>query len=273
MTGHPAVRPPVVWVFAGLDPTGGAGVLADTATLTSLGVHAAGIVTLLSGQDSHGIHGWQPLSAEQVRDQALPMRNDLPPAAVKIGAVGTAANARAIAELLDELPNVPLVLDPVLASERGDPLAQDALLTALRDELLPRATLTTPNRPEACRLAGLPLDCASADLVAALLDTGASAVLLTGGHAPSHDGGQVVDLLYRRGDEPLRWTGHRHPYAVHGGGCLLASAITAQLAHGLPLPVAVAQGRAYSATAWAKAWQPADGQHLAGRPTFEDSQS
>lgn len=266
-----AVKPPVVWVFAGLDPTGGAGLLADTATLTALGAHAAGIATLLSGQDSHGIRWWQPLPAEQVRDQALPLRTDLPPVAVKIGAVGTATNARAIAVLLDSLPNVPVVLDPVMASERGDPLAQDELLATLRAELLPRATLITPNHPEACRLTGLPADAASGDLAAALLETGANAVLLTGGHIADTNG-QVVDTLYQRRETPRRWHAPRQPYAVHGGGCLLASAIAAHLAHGLPLPDAVAQGLVYSAAAWASAWQPADGQHLPGRAHFKEPQ-
>ena len=265
-----AAKPPVVWVFAGLDPTGGAGLLADTATLTALGAHPAGIATLLSGQDSHGIHWWQPLPAEQVRDQALPLRSDLPPAVVKIGAVGTVANAHAIAALLDGLPNVPVVLDPVLASERGDPLAQDELIVALRTQLLPRATLVTPNHPEACRLAGLPPDSAPSELAAALLETGVKAVLLTGGHLPGADDEQVIDTLYQHGKAPLSWSGPRHPYALHGGGCLLASAIAAQLAHDLPLPDAVAQGRTYSAAAWATAWQPADGQRLAGRPTFKE---
>jgi hydroxymethylpyrimidine/phosphomethylpyrimidine kinase len=267
VTSH-ETAPPVVCVFAGLDPTGGAGLLADAATLTALGAHAAGIATLLSGQDLEGVRWWQPVSAQELRAQATPLLRALPIRAWKIGAVGSAANAAAIAELLDQT-ELPVVLDPVLASERGDALGDEEMLAALRRDLVPLATIVTPNAGEARRLAGLPATASLDDAAAALLAAGTRAVLITGEHevGGSAKGGDLTDRLWRREDaRPLTWHVPKLPYAVHGSGCLFATAIAARFAFGMELLPALEQARAVSRRAWAGAWIAGRGQRLPARP-------
>src|SRR5499425_557564 len=145
--------PPLVLSFAASDPSGGAGIQADILTLASTGCHPLSVITAITVQDTLGIEAIQPVDAEWVSDQARCLLEDMPVDAFKLGALGSLENIAAIAEILADYPDVPLILDPVLASGRGDELATEEMLHALRELLLPRTTIITPNSTEARRLA------------------------------------------------------------------------------------------------------------------------
>src|SRR5882672_7314802 len=145
--------PPVVLTFAASDPSGGAGMQADLLTLASMGCHPLSVLTALTVQDTLGVEGVMAIDSDWVADQARALLEDMPVDAFKIGVLGSVENIAVIAEILSDYPDVPLVLDPVLASGRGDELASDEMLHAMRELLLPHATLLTPNSMEARRLA------------------------------------------------------------------------------------------------------------------------
>src|SRR6185295_13388212 len=147
-------RIPAALAIAASDPTGGAGLQADLLTLSSLGCHPLSVVTGITVQDTHGVESMVAVESALVARQARHVLRDIPVAAFKLGVLGSAANARAIAEILAEHPRTPVVLDPVLASGRGDALADIGIVEVLRTSLLPRTTVLTPNSLEARRLAG-----------------------------------------------------------------------------------------------------------------------
>src|SRR5437763_1830507 len=148
-----AASPPVVLTFAASDPSGGAGLQADIITLASMGCHPLSVVTAITVQDTTGVEGMQALDADWVADQARCLLEDMPVDAFKIGMLGSVEIIAAIAEIVSDYPDVPLILDPVLASGRGDELASDEMLHAMRELLLPQTTIVTPNSMEARRLA------------------------------------------------------------------------------------------------------------------------
>src|SRR5215475_1877172 len=179
--------PPVVLTFSAADPSGGAGMQADILTLASMGCHPLSVLTAITVQDTLGVEAVQPLDAEWVADQARCLLEDMPVDVFKIGVLGSVENIAAIAEILSDYPDIPLVLDPVLASGRGDELATDDMTHALRELLLPQTTILTPNSLEARRLADIDDDeepslrtCA-----ARLIDAGCEYVLVTGTHEAS----------------------------------------------------------------------------------------
>jgi hydroxymethylpyrimidine/phosphomethylpyrimidine kinase len=220
--------PPVVLIFAASDPTSGAGAQADMLTLAALDCHPTTAITALTVQDSIGVHALTPVAAAQVAAQARAVLADMPVAAFKLGVLGSAENALAIADIAAAYPDIPLVLDPVLASGRGDILADDALIHILRARLLPRAALITPNLPEARRLSGHDTD-NPAEIAARLLALGARHILLTGTHAAEK---QVCNRLYDVSGllDASAW--ERLPDSFHGSGCTLAAACAAHLAQG-----------------------------------------
>lgn len=257
-----AQSPPIVIVFAASDPTAGAGLQADLLTLAALGCHAATVLTAMTVQDTHGVQRMQAIDADWVVQQARALLAELPVAAFKLGVLGSAANAAAVAQILAEHPQVPVVFDPVLASGRGDLLSNEDVLGAIRDALLPRTTVLTPNSLEARRLAR---DTASADLAQCarrLLDLGARNVLVTGTHEPAPE---VVNTLYAAGGvvREDRWP--RLPGSFHGSGCTLASAIAAQLALGLEIPAAVRTAQEYAWRTLEAAFRPGSGQWIPDR--------
>ena len=212
-------------ILAGNDPCGGAGIAADIETLVSLGCHPAPVITALTIQDTHDVHALLPIEPELVLAQARAVLADLPVAAFKIGVIGSADNASALHELLIGHPDIPVVLDPVLAAGGGTLLANSGLIEAIRDLLLPLTTVLTPNSIEARRLAP------EADTLEAcgmaLLARSCAQVLLTGGHEPT---AEVVNTLYGNNRRLESWRWPRLPGNHHGSGCTLAAAIAALLA-------------------------------------------
>ncbi|WP_297477553.1 hydroxymethylpyrimidine/phosphomethylpyrimidine kinase [Ferrovum sp.] len=239
--------PPAVLVFAATDPSGGAGLQADLLTLASMGCHPLSVVTGITVQDTTGVEDVLAMDAEWVVDQARCILEDVPVAVFKLGVLGSVEIIAAIAEIVADYPEVPLILDPVLNSGRGDELASEEMLEALRDLILPQTSLVTPNILELMRLAYDEApeeerpDYARAAME--VLESGCEFVLVTGTHAP---GVQVVNTLYGREGviRSDRW--ERLPGSYHGSGCTLSSAIAASLAQGLPIPEAVAEAQDYT---------------------------
>jgi len=255
-------HPPCVLSFAASDPTGGAGLQADLLTLAALGCHPLSVVTALTVQDTHGVQDVRPVAAAQVAAQADCVLADIAVAAFKLGVLGSEENIAAIAERLARHPRAPVVLDPVLASGRGDPLASDSMLEALRRRLLPRATIVTPNSIEARRLAGASEHAPLEGCARRIIDLGCPQVLITGTHEAGDD---VVNTLYdaRGVVEEHRW--RRLPGSYHGSGCTLASAIAALLARGRELAQAVREAEDYTWHALAAGFKPGGGQFIPDR--------
>jgi hydroxymethylpyrimidine/phosphomethylpyrimidine kinase len=251
--------PPVILCIGGHDPCGGAGIQADIETGGALGCHVATVVACLTVQDTVNLSESQPVDPALVVRQARAVLHDLPVRAIKLGLLGSAEVARAVATVVDDAHGVPVVLDPVLAAGGGTDLGSPDLIAALREAVLPRAALATPNSPEARRLAG----CETlADCATGLLATGCAAVLVTGGHEP---GERLVSRLFRPGVAEARFESRRLPGAFRGTGCTLATAIAAGLAHGQSLDAAVHAAHDYTHAAVAAAVRLGRGQRLLRR--------
>jgi len=240
--------PPIVLVFAGTDPSGGAGMQADILTLSSMGCHALSVVTAITIQDTLGVEDVLPIDAEWVADQARCVLEDVPVAVFKIGLLGSVEAVTAIAEVVSDYPDIPLVLDPILASGRGDELASEELVSALRDLLVPQTTLITPNSMEARRLARDDEndDEDEADLeqcARRILRLGCEYVLVTGAHENTP---QVVNTLFEQQGVVRTDSWPRLGGTYHGSGCTLASAIAATIANGLAIPEAVRDAQEYT---------------------------
>lgn len=263
-TPTPQLLPPIVLTFAAADPSGGAGIQADLLTQASLGCHPLSVITALTVQDTVGVEAIQAMDPDWVEDQARCLLEDMPVAAFKIGLVGSVENTSVIASIVSDYPDIPLVLDPVLASGRGDELATEDMIAALREMLIPQATLVTPNSLEARRLADEDdeeepeLD----ECARRLLSYGAEFVLLTGTHENTS---KVINTLY--GETGMvradRW--ERLPGSYHGSGCTLASAIAANLANGQSIGDAVRDAQDYTWQALAAGFRPGMGQYIPDR--------
>ena len=252
--------PPVVLVFAGTDPTGGAGLSADVLTLASLGCHAAAAVTAVTAQDTSGIKQYSCVDTELVIAQARAVLEDMPVAAFKIGMLGSSAVATAVAGVVEDYPDIPLIVDPVQSSGRGDPLTDDMLDGALRSLIIPQATLITPNSLEARKLApsGDTLDACAQEL----MSLGSEFVLVTGTHETTP---QVIHRLYGNMRLLETFVFERLPGSYHGSGCTLASACAASLAHGLDPVNAVGEALQYTWETLKYSFRFGMGQHLPNR--------
>lgn len=254
---------PAVLVFAGSDPSGGAGIQADIQAIAACGAHPLSVITALTVQDNDRVHAVHPVADALLRQQAQALIAKIPIAALKIGIVGSRANAQAIAALITELrkrqPGLPVVFDPVLASGHGDALAVDDAVQAIAP-LMALATLITPNLPEAEKLCGGERDMQAQ--AHSLLRRGARHVLIKGGHA--EDGGEVLNTLFAQ-DASRAWRWPRLPGAFHGSGCTLASSIAAWLAQGKSIEQAVELGQQYCQRALECAYSVAEGQRMPDR--------
>ncbi|MFZ1642042.1 MAG: hydroxymethylpyrimidine/phosphomethylpyrimidine kinase [Candidatus Contendobacter sp.] len=220
---------PVVMTLAGNDPSGGAGIAADIETLVSLGCHPAPVITALTVQDTHNVQALLPVDPDVVLAQARAVLEDMPVVVFKIGVIGDADNAAALHTLLAAYPDIPVVLDPVLAAGGGTELASATLIEAIQTLLLPRTTVLTPNSIEARRLA--PEADTLEACAMALLARGCRYVLVTGGHE-SEPPAEVINTLYGNNRLLETWRWPRLPDSYHGSGCTLAAAIAALLAQG-----------------------------------------
>ena len=258
--------PPIVLTFAASDPSAGAGMQADILTIASMGCHPLTVVTAITVQDTSGVDDVQPVDADLVMNQARTVLEDMPVAAFKIGLLGSVENIAVIAEIISDYPDIPLVFDPVLSSGRGDELANEDMLDAMRDLLLPQTTILTPNSLEARRLI---LDEDNdednpdlAECAKRIIELGCEYVLITGTHENTP---KVINHLY--GEHGLirsdSWP--RLPGIYHGSGCTLASAIAALLANGLPMEEAVREAQEYTWEALKYGFRPGMGQHIPDR--------
>lgn len=250
-----------VLVFAGLDPSGGAGVQADIQAISAAGVHPLPVVTALTVQDNQHVHAVHPVEPSVLREQVRVLveqgtRVDV----VKIGIVGSAANAQVIADAITALratnTDLPVVLDPVLASGHGDLLTRGDAVQALAP-LRKLATLLTPNLPEARALCGI--DGLEAQAHRLLED--APHVLIKGGHG---DGDTVVNAWFSAAGR-RDWHWPRLPGEFHGSGCTLASAIAARLAQRMNIEAALDSAQRYTQRSLEQAFRIADGQRIPDR--------
>lgn len=237
-------RTPVVLSIAGSDPSGGAGIQADLKTASALGVYGATVVTALTAQNTRGVTGVHAVPAAFIVDQYVSVVGDLDVRAVKIGMLGSVDVVEAVAAMLREHPVPAVVLDPVMVATSGDRLVPEDAVAAIRELLLPLATVVTPNVPEAEVLTGRTIS-AEDDLESvgwALLALGPRHVLVKGGHLP---GEQSVDVLVSA-DGARRFAAQRvRTSHTHGTGCTLSSAIACRLVLGDDVPDAVAAAKAY----------------------------
>lgn len=238
------LTPPIILSIAGSDSSGGAGIQADIKAISALGGYAASAITAVTVQNTQGVQASFPIPTEVVSGQIAAVMDDLRVAAVKIGMVHDAEIARTIAASIRRYRPRHVVYDPVMISTSGHRLLTEDSIECIKEELLPLATLITPNLHEASLLYGTPLDSIARMEEAArtLSQTYGPAVLIKGGHL---EGNTMCDVLYCDG-ALHRFTGEKiDARNLHGTGCTLSSAIATLLGHGHTLPEAVAQAKAY----------------------------
>jgi hydroxymethylpyrimidine/phosphomethylpyrimidine kinase len=240
-------------IIAGSDSSGGAGIQADIKTASAFGVFAMTAITAVTAQNTKGVTAVHPIPPEVVRKQIIACLQDIGADAIKTGMLANAAIVRIVAETLKKYaPNIPLVVDPVMVATSGAALLKPDAEKTLIKELIPLATLVTPNIPEAKRLTGMLRTDRKSIRAAAqrIREMGAKAALIKGGHSTK---ATIDDVLVWEGGEDIYGLPRIKTRNTHGTGCTLASAIASGLAKGLPLPVAVGQAREYVQAAIADA--------------------
>lgn len=272
MTTLDLPTPPVVMTFAATDPTSGAGLQADILTLASLGCHPLSVVTGITVQDTAGIDFFQPVDPELLYDQARQVLEDIPVSAFKIGLVGDVDNLHVIADIISDYPETPVIVDPVLSSGRGDDLANDEVISAIKSLIVPQATIITPNSIEARRLfndiydESMPVELAAK----LLIELGAQWVLIKGSHENTP---KINNLLFNENGLHTVELFDRIPGSFHGTGCTLASAIAANLAHEIEIEDAVSDAQRFTWHAVQFGYRPGMGQAIPDRffwMQFED---
>lgn len=236
---------PIALTIAGSDSGGGAGIQADLKTFAALGVYGCSAISSLTAQNTCGVRGVLPVEPDFVQMQIATVLDDIPVAAVKTGMLAQAGIIRRVAETLARYPHIPLVVDPVMIATSGDRLLAEDAIDVLINELIPRATVITPNLHEAAALLGAAQATTIEEMrtqARQLLASGAQAVLMKGGHA---SGDNATDLLLTREGEFLFSSTRLLTKNTHGTGCTLASAIAAGLAKKLSLRDAVQQAKDY----------------------------
>lgn len=236
---------PVALTIAGSDSGGGAGIQADLKTFSALGVFGTSAVTALTAQNTLGVQAVHAPPAAFVGQQIRSVLDDLPVRAIKSGMLFSSEIAASVADALDEKPDIPLVLDPVMVATSGDALIQQDAVAMIIRRLFPRAVLLTPNLAEAGFLTGLSPARDHIEMEAqgrALLARGARAVLIKGGHAT---GGDAIDLLITPSGVKFFAAPRIATNNSHGTGCTLAAAIAAFLARGEHLEAAITHAKNY----------------------------
>jgi hydroxymethylpyrimidine/phosphomethylpyrimidine kinase len=262
------LMPPSVMTFAATDPSSGAGLQADILTFASIGCHPLSVVTGITVQDTVGVENMMTFDADWIDEQARTILEDMQVMAFKIGMIGSVENVAVIAEIVADYPDVPLLIDPVLSSGRGDELANDNVQAAMLDLLIPQATLITPNSIEARRLAFYNDDSDEAENASLdesalrLLDVGSEYVLITGTHERT---AEVTNTLYGADGLIKAYNWERLPGSYHGSGCTLTSAIAACIAHGLSMEEAILEAQEYTWKTLKAGFRPGMGQHIPDR--------
>ena len=243
MNSH--IQTPIAMTIAGSDSGGGAGIQADLKTFSALGVYGCSAITSLTAQNTLGVQGVYPIKPEFVQAQIQSVLSDIQVNAIKTGMLANADIISAIAKSLEQYSHIPLVLDPVMVATSGDRLLAEDAVQILIEELIPRATILTPNLLEAAALLNQPIAKNLSQMkqqALQLLAMGAQAVLMKGGHGGDE---KATDLLVTLTEE-LPFSAPRIATRnTHGTGCTLASAIAAGLAKKLSLQEAVAQAKDY----------------------------
>jgi len=232
---------PVVLVFAGHDPSGGAGIQADIESISIAGCHPATIITTLTQQNSMIIEGHQTQNASDFNKQARLILQDMEIKAFKIGVIGDEKLLNLIVDLLEEYHDIPVVLDPVLSSGTGYNFTNDRFCKTLIEKLFPLTTITTPNSYEARQLSNTAgtLDMAAEQL----LLSGCKHVLITGTHENTE---KVINILYKNNNAPIRYEFERLAGEYHGSGCTLSSSIAAYISLGYEIEVAVSEALTFT---------------------------
>lgn len=250
---------PVVLCLSGHDPSGGAGVQADIETLISHQCHAVSVITALTEQNTIDVKTILPQPAAAIITQAMTILQDVPVKAIKIGLIGHEETAKAIHTILTAYPEIPVILDPVLAAGGGKNLSNNALIKTIIEQLLPLTTILTPNSIEARQLSKLDtLQQAGCQL----LELGCEYALVTGAHEQSNE---VINQLFYQGECIETFTWDRLPYHYHGSGCTLSSSIAALIAHGLEVKTCVIEAQEFTWNSLNSAYQPGKGQHIPNR--------
>ncbi len=251
-------RLPVVLSFSGHDPTGGAGIQADSEAVRSHHCHPCSIITALTAQDSYNVTSVHPQPVQHFIQQAETLLADIPVDAIKIGLLVSEEIAQAVCLILKQYPEIPVIFDPVLAAGGGKSLSNKLLIDTIKKSLLPLCTVITPNSSEARALSGL------TDLSAcakSLQQQGPEFVLITGADEKT----DTVDnfLLGPDGSETFHW--ERLPNEYHGSGCTLASSIAALIAHGFDSVTAIAEAQEYTWNTLSNGYAIGHGQHFPNR--------
>lgn len=235
-----------VLIIAGSDPSGGAGIQADIKTVTALGGYASTAITALTVQNTTGVQGVHDVPCEIIAGQIEAVLTDIGTDAIKTGMLANTSVIESVLESLDAHgdPGLPFVVDPVMVATSGDRLLDTKAIETVKTALVPRATLLTPNAPEAAALTGIEVEDMDGQRAAgeALIEAGARAVLVKGGHI---DGGDIIDVLVTRNGVRLFTRPRLKTRHTHGTGCTLASACAAFLAQGLSVDRAVEQAGDY----------------------------
>lgn len=240
---------------------------ADMLTIASMGCHPLSIVTAITIQDTTGVNSVMPLDAEWIADQARTVLEDMPVQVFKIGLLGSVEIISAITEVISDYPHIPVVLDPILTSGRGDELASEAMIDALCTMLLPQVTLITPNSLEARRLALQDGDDPESRLelelcARRLFNMGSEYVLITGTHENTK---YVTNTLFDENGVMRIDEWERLENTYHGSGCTLASSIAASLASGLSLVESVIKAQDYTWHTLQAGFRPGMGQYIPNR--------
>ena len=244
---NPQKTYPIVLSVAGSDSSGGAGIQADLKTFSALGVYGATAITAITAQNTQGVISHQALSPQMVYEQIIAVVDDLSPTVAKIGMLSNVEIVHAVADALSKY-SLSIILDPVMVSSSGHRLLSLEGQDALKEKMLPMATLITPNIPEMEALTGMSLTTFDEKQKAAryLIDSGAKAILLKGGH---EEGDIKTDILYSVHDCEMQietFTSATIPTKnIHGTGCTLSSAIAALMARGYELPNAVSEAKRF----------------------------
>lgn len=255
-----------VMTFSATDPTSGAGLQADILTLSSIGCYPLSVATGISVQDTIGVESLSAISAELVNDQARNILEDMTISVFKCGVLGSTENIRVVAEIAADYPKIPLIIDPVISSGRGDELLDEEMLEAMKDLLFPQAYLITPNSYEARRLIIGEKEIFEEIDIALCADRlkllGCDNILITGTHENTK---QVVNTLFDSFGKSTPFYWERLPDQYHGSGCTLTSAIAGYLAQGLMLQTSVERAQYYTWQTLKHSFKPGMGQYIPNR--------